>query len=579
MAHCFNERKDPDRHMMKKGSILSVLAPLALLLACEKQPGGVPVTGITLDPTSVELVEGESATVTATVSPDDATNKQVRWSSSSPNIQVSNGKITTSFPAGSPITTIDGKKALGHGTITATTEDGKKKATCKVIVLAKTIAVTGVSLSETSLQLNKGDSRTLKATVQPDNATDKTVQWTSSNTSVAKVDQDGTVTAVGGGSATITAAAGNQSATCSVSVNVPVTGISLNVNLVTLEKGAFVLLTATVSPDDAMDKNVQWSSGDPAVATVDQEGKVTAVGEGKTKITASAGGFSTSCTVICVIIPVSAVVLDKTSLSLEKGSSETLKATVSPRDATDKTVKWSSDNPTVATVDQNGTVTAVNSGKATITASAGDLSATCEVTVTIPVTSVTLDPTDLNLMLGETAQLTASVLPEDATDKHVNWYSSDSAIVSVDEEGRITAVGIGIATITAQSGNQFASCLVYVMTDSPDGVFADYFGGAFSVVDGFIQPGGYLSFGITNMTVDSIRVKSLQLFDEESGEGSDILSIDSDLGSGISAKWNIDVPAAGIHSPTAVFTYTYRGEEYTCSAKFIEDIVKVKRRP
>ena len=578
MAHCFNKRKVFDCNMMKKGSILSVLASLALFLACEKQPGSIPVTGITLDPTSVVLVEGESATVTATVSPDDATNKQVRWSSSSPNIQVSNGKITTSFPAGSPTTTIDGKIALGRGTITATTEDGKKKATCKVIVLAKTIDVTGVSLSETSLQLNKGDSRTLKATVKPDNATEKTVQWSSSNTSVATVDQDGTVTAVGGGSATIKATAGNQSASCSVNVNVPVTSISLNVNLVTLEKGAFVLLTATVSPDDAMDKNVQWSSENPAVATVDQNGKVTAVGEGKTKITASAGGFSASCTVICVIIPVSSIVLNKTSLSLEKGSSETLKATVSPRDATDKTVKWSSDNPAVATVDQNGTVTAVDSGNATVTASAGGLSATCEVTVTIPVTSVTLDPTDLNLMLGETAQLTASVLPEDATDKHVHWYSSNPEVVSVDE-GSITAVGVGIATITAQCGSQSASCLVYVMTDSPDGVFADYFGGAVSVVDGFIQPGGYLSFGVTNMTIESIRVKTVQLFDGESGEGSDILPIDSDLGSGISAKWRIDVPAAGIHSPIAVFTYTYRGEEYTCSAKYIEDIVKIKRRP
>ena len=115
--------------MMKKGFLLSVLASLTLFLACEKQPGTISVTGITLDPTAIDLVEGESATITATISPSDATNKQVRWSSSSPNIQVSNGKITTSFPAGSPTTTINGKKALGHGTITATTEDGKKKAT------------------------------------------------------------------------------------------------------------------------------------------------------------------------------------------------------------------------------------------------------------------------------------------------------------------------------------------------------------------------------------------------------------------------------------------------------------------
>ena len=557
---------------MRSRFILGVSVLLAMFSACEKQSDTIPVIGITLDPTSVELVDGESITITAIISPSDATNKHVMWSSSSPSIKVSNGGVTTSFKLDAPTFLINGKPALGHGTITATTEDGQKKAKCQVTVYAKTIAVSGIRLSESSLHLNKGDSRSLKATVQPDNATDKTVLWASSDNSVATVDQNGTITAIGGGKTTVTASAGGVSASCSVDVYVPVTSISLSANLLTLAKGTFSVLTATVSPDDAMDKNVQWSSDNPSVATVDQNGKVTAVSVGNAKITASAGGFSASCSVICISIPVTSIFLDKTSLSLAKGSTETLSATVSPSDATDNNVQWSSDNPSVATVDQNGTVTAVNGGDATITASVGDVSATCKVSVFIPVTSITLNSSALTLLVGETALLEATVLPEDATDIHLMRSSSIPVVATVDG-GRITAVGFGQTVITAQIGDQYSTCAVTVLADSPSGVIAEYYGGEVSFSDDLIEPGSRLVFGVTNLTVETITVKSVQLFDGESEVGGDRLSLGNDLEPGITLKWTVDVPEAGIHSPTAVFTYTYRGDEYTCSAKCHSTII------
>lgn len=557
---------------------MGILAFGVLFSACDKQSGTVPVTGITLDPASVELVEGESVTVTAIISPADATNKQVIWSSGSPSIKVSNGTITTSFSPDAPTFLINGKRALGQFSIIAATADGNKKAKCQVIVYAKTIAVTGIRLSETSIKLNKGENRTLKATVQPENATEKTVQWTSSDNAVATVDQDGTVTATGGGKATISATSGGVSASCSVDVYVPVTSISLSANLISLAKGSFAVLTATVSPDDAMDKTVQWSSDNPAVATVDQNGKVTAVDVGKAKITASAGGFSATCSIICISIPVSSVVLDKTILSLAKGSSEILKATVLPSDATDQAVKWSSDNPSIATVDQNGQVTAVNAGSATITATAGDHSATCQVSVFIPVTSVSLSSTELTLLVGETAVLEATILPDDATDKNVSWYSSDPDVAVVDG-GRITALSFGGTVITAQVGDKFASCLVTVLTDSPSGVTAEYYGGDVSSTGDLIEPGSHLVFGVTNLSVETITVKSVQLFDGVSEEGAAIVSLGSDLEPGVARQWTIGVPETGIHSPTAVFTYIYHGEEYTCSAKYEDVVVRAKRRP
>ena len=563
---------------MRSRSILGVLASFAFVLACDKQSDTIPVTGITLEPTSVELVDGESVTITAIISPGDASNKQVNWTSSNPSILVSNGRVTSSFRQGAPTTLINGKPALGQGTITATTEDGGKTAKCQVTVYANVIAVSSIRLTDSSLQLARGESHTLTATVLPVNATDQSVHWTSSDTSVASVDQKGTVTAVSVGEATITASAGGLSASCSVNVIIPVTSISLDNNLLLLTKGSVAVLTATVSPEDATDKTVLWSSDNPSVATVDQNGRVTAVDAGDAVITASAGGFSATCAVYCLNIPVSAVVLNKTSLSLARGASETLKATVSPSDASDKTVKWNSDNPSVATVDQDGQVTAVNSGAATITASAGNVSATCAVSVFVPVTSVTLNSANLTLSVGETALLEATVHPEDATDKNVTWYSSNPDVAAVDG-GRITAVGFGQTVITAQAGALSAECLVTVLIESPSGVTADYFGGEVVSSGDLIGPGSHLIFGVTNMSMEKITVQSVQLLDGESGEGANIVPLGTDLDAGLTHQWTVDVPEAGIHSPTAVFTFIYKGEEHTCSASYHSVVVKVAGQP
>ena len=483
---------------MSKGSILNVLAALALLLACNKQPETpetIAVTGIMLNPTSVELTEGESVTITATVSPSDATNKNVQWSSSNPDIQVSNGTVTTSFKPGAATTSVGGRLVLGKGTITATTEDGGKKATCEITVFAKINAVSGITLSEDYLFLEKGQSYQIKATVQPDDATDKTVQWESSDASVATVDQNGTVNAIGSGKTNITASAGGKSATCAVTVVIPVTSIELN----------------------------------------------------------------------------------KTSLTLEKGTSETLKATVSPQDATDKEVKWTTSDASVASVDQNGRVTAIKGGDATITASVGSFTATCEVSVIVPVSSITLNKTELTLLVGDTAQLEATVHPEDATDKTVNWYTSDPEIVSVDG-GKITAVNFGIADISAQAGYLDETCVVIVLTNSYEGVIAEYSGGVFTFDEDLIQTGS-LNFTVTNFSTETISVKTVQLFDGVTGNGADIQSLNCEIAPGLSHEWPIAIPTAGINSPvTAVFTYTYRGEEHTCSAEYELVVMRSKRR-
>ena len=248
----------------------------------------VPVTGVTLNQTSISIVPGGGETLTATVTPADATNKKVTWKSS-------NEAIATVDANGIVIGV-----AAGTATITVTTEDGGYTATCAVEVI-NFVNVTGVTLNKTSTTIAVGASETLTATVTPDNATFKNVTWKSSNEAVATVDANGKVTGVKAGTATITVTTvvGGETATCAVEVITSVTGVTLNKTTLKLTKGASETLTATVVPGDAYNKNVTWTSSDPAVATVDASGKVTGVAKGTATITVTTedGGHTATCAV------------------------------------------------------------------------------------------------------------------------------------------------------------------------------------------------------------------------------------------------------------------------------------------
>ena len=242
------------------------------------------------------------------------------------------------------------------------------------------VAVSSVKLNKTSATLSVGEILELTATITPDDATDKSVKWTSSDTDVATV-TDGKVTAVAAGSATITAQAGNVKAECTITVSpVEVTSISLNKTSATLSVGEILELTATITPDDATDKSVKWTSSDTDVATV-TDGKVTAVAAGSATITAQAGNVKAECTITVSPVEVTSISLNRTSATLSVGEILELTATITPDDATDKTVKWTSSDTDVATV-TDGKVTAVATGSATITAySNNGYSDTCRIVV------------------------------------------------------------------------------------------------------------------------------------------------------------------------------------------------------
>lgn len=435
----------------------------------------ISVTAVTLDRTSVVLEEGQSTTLVATVSPSDATDKTVQWTSSNPAIVSVDGYGTLTA------------HAEGSAAIIATV--GDQSATCAVTVSKRTIPVTAVTLDRNALVMEEGQSTTLVATVTPSDATNNTVQWSSSNPAIVSVDGYGTLTALAEGSAVVIAAAGDKSASCVVTVLkkvIPVISVSLDRKAVTLEPGQSTTLVATVSPADATDKTVSWTNSDDTVISL-SGGSITALKEGSSTVTAIAGDKSASCvvTVARSVVPVTSVTLDKTSLTLEKGESVTLVATVSPSDATDKTVSWSSTDASIVSVDQNGTLRAQKGGSATVMAKAGEKSATCRVTVISPVTSVSLDRYSIALEVGQKTVLIATVNPDDATEKTLTWTSSDPSVASVDATGEVVALKKGNATITAAAGGKSASCTVQVsnipFTISPSSATLAGSGGRFEV--------------------------------------------------------------------------------------------------
>lgn len=326
----------------------------------------------------------------------------------------------------------------------------------------ETISVTSVSLDNSLLNLIVDDIYSLTATVSPSNATNKNVTWSSSNTSVATV-SSGKITAVSAGSATITVKTedGGYTATCSVKVTeatsqtVSVTSVSLNYSTLSLEVGKSSTLSATILPSNATNKNVTWSSSNSSVATV-SSGKITAVSAGTAVIivTTSDGGKVATCTVtvtepVVETIAVTSVSLNTTSLSLNVGDTTTLTATVLPSNATNTDITWSSSENSVATVD-NGIITAISAGTATITVTTedGNYTADCIVTVEeetpeiIGVTSVSLNTNSLLLTVGGSSTLIATVLPSNATNQNVIWESSDTSVAIV-TNGIVTAISAG----------------------------------------------------------------------------------------------------------------------------------------
>lgn len=414
------------------------------------------VSGIVLSSNNVNLTPTQTVQLSATISPANASNQEIVWSSSNLAVAtVTNGLITAI--------------AMGSANITVSSTDGSNIFAIILVTVTAipVIPVSNITLNQTSATLRPTNTLTLTATVMPSNATDKTVRWSSSSSN-ATVNSSGVVTAVSSGSAVIRAmtVSGNLVATCTLTITMPVTSVTITPTF-TLHTGSTRQLMATIIPSNATNKAVSWSSTNTAVATVNSSGVVTGISAGSTtiRVQTSDGGFS-AISSVTVIIGIQKITLNTRNLSLLKGATFQVITTITPSNATNKTVTWSSAIASIATVSNSGLITAVGNGTGIISCFTqdGNKTASIIVRVTTPVSSVRLTQTAITLSRNATYQLLPAISPSTASNRAVSWSSSNSAIVTVSSSGNVRGVAIGSAVITAQTsdGAFRAACNVTV---------------------------------------------------------------------------------------------------------------------
>ena len=416
---------------------------------------------VEISQTSMEMRKGTSKELSLVTSNGAVVNNsRIKWESSNSSIAtVQNGMVT----------------AVGVGETTITATYNGTKVNCTVTVTDEQVPIKSISIEGNNRGLVDKTVR-LTAEINPEDTTeDKTITWSSSDTAKAIVNGNGVVQLLAPGEVTITASVGNVKAEHRISIENPITSVQINPNgTQEMNVGDQMVFRATVSPINTTDSTeLTWESTNPSVATIDTDGTVTAHKAGQTTIIVrSVNGKVNRCIVKVQDgqnIPITGVTLDYESADLKVNETLKLNATINPDNTTEsKTLTWESSNPDVASVDSNGLVTAKKAGDAIITVTtSNNLKDTCSIHVgenVVEITGVELNKSAVTLTEGMTETLTATILPADTTmDKTLTWSSSNSAVATVDQQGKITAVSEGTATITVTTiNNKTATCVVTV---------------------------------------------------------------------------------------------------------------------
>ena len=433
------------------------------------------VQSIKMQSNTIQINKGEDYSMLVNIVPSNAKNVDLTWYSSNENVATVNQYgVIKGISQGSCMITVKTSNGNVDTCLVKVKEDEKSVSTVEEIVL-----------DTTKLVLKKGAVYTLNYKLKPENAASQLL-WISSDSSVIKV-EEGVITALQAGSATLTVRSGNVSSACYITVvtgdettpdviddgkTVAIESISLNQPELNIVKGNVYPLTVAIKPENATNKNVTWESSDNTVVKVDEKGNVTAVSSGVAvvKVTA-ADGKTSQCTVTVVEEEKQEEInyeisLNNTSASLREGEALQLVETITPDNTHTMAVTWESSNTAIATV-SNGYVTALKEGNVTITATLENgNSASCTISVAkkeVKPILINLNATYVTLRVGGTSQLTATVLPKESTNKTITWSSSNSNIVSVNSNGKITAKKKGRVVITAKAHNGVkAECVVVV---------------------------------------------------------------------------------------------------------------------
>ena len=511
--------------------VASSFCAAGAMASCGETPQPVPptppvvdvdVTSVTLDKTELDMHLSDTFQLNATVLPENATNKALTYSSLRPAVATvdASGKIT----------------ALVEGTtIISVLSQNNPAASAQVIVNVTklVVSVNEVKLDVEALDLTVGGEHNLVATVLPDNATDKSVTFSSLDEDVATVDKDGKVSAIAAGNTYVFCSANDGSgkqAKVKVTVresHIPVTSISVgSIKSVTLEPNAEQKVQVTVLPENATNKALTFISSQPDVVSVDSNGNIKALKVGNSSIIVQSVDDPTKIDTLNVtvndkVIHVTGVTISDTAKSVEEnGGAFKLTATVAPENADNKTVTWSSSNVTVAMVDGNGNVTPVSAGETDIVVKTadGNFEKSCHVTVTkTEIESLTMSESSILFEVtstpdsdDKTHKLSATIAPSTATYKEVSWSSSNTSVATVDQNGLVTkGTAMGVATISAVHKNSglTATCIVTVAAQAVTEIKLNL--PTLSFQEGFEDETGVrqLSATVTPATAPNIGVK------------------------------------------------------------------------
>ncbi len=426
-----------------------------------------PVESVEVSPSTYTLTYGEEESVqlTAKVLPEESL-QDVKWTSDNTSVKVDkNGLVKIVRPrSGKNIITVS-SVALGKDLV---------PVSAKVVINVK-VPVTGVSITPSSKTVQLGESFKIDAQVHPSTATNSKLKWSSNKKSVVTVDETGKVSAVGIGTGTITVKTkdGGFTAKCKVTVVSKPTSIKLEDDFY-LNVGSSHKLSYKILPDTVQDKysEVAFSSSDKSIATVDSSGVVLGLKEGIVNITAKTktGGYKDTCQVTVRDVVATGVKLNKKAATILVGKQTTLKATVTPNAAVDKTLIWSSSDTSVATVSKSGKVTGKDDGVAIITATLknGKASDYCVVTVNkIPVEYVDVYEYTKTMKPDTKYKFKAKAYPDNASFTKITWDSSNAKVATVASDGTVTAIAPGSCKITAYADGKSKSINLTVTASIP----------------------------------------------------------------------------------------------------------------
>ena len=410
---------------------------------------------IVLDETELVMYVGQTYRMTYSVFPATTSDTTLKWTpTNSKVVTVDNTGFFTAKNTGTCVVTVQAMD--GSGVFT----------TCTVTVLRN---ASGVTLDVKDLKLNVGETYQLEAQLNPADSTD-TIRYESSNKKIAEVSAGGKITAKGKGCVIFARTDGGSSAYCNVTVSQQVTGLTVSPDSASIEVGEVLELTATITPGNASDKEVTWTSDDPSICTVNEDGEIKGIKGGATLIKCvSEDGDLMAYSMITVIEKVTTITLPETA---EVGVGKKLKLTaiVSGDTASNKKLKWKSSKKSVCTVSKSGTITGKKAGKARIWAKATDgsgVKASCVVRVIKATEDIELSASYVSLVQGGKKKIKVTTTPAKTTYSPV-WTTDNDKVAIVSKKGTITALKAGDCVVKFTAGdNSEVYAVVYVHVTAP----------------------------------------------------------------------------------------------------------------